>query len=113
MKRTRRRRKSLPDFVPRVDVESWLQEHPDTLISCPRQPGNLRLSREACAKRHQTANEPRWNNMSAEPHALFVFKMNLIPCRECEVGAGLARELRVTWQQAAACPARRGRNRRA
>jgi ABC-type nickel/cobalt efflux system permease component RcnA len=110
MKRTRRRRKPAMDFAPRVDAEAWLQEHPDALIDCPHQPGNLRLTREACAKRHQTANQPRWNNLSAEPHAVFMFKMNLIPCRGCQVGARLAAG-EVSWRRAAAprAPSRRGR----
>ena len=93
----RRGRRSLKGrrFSPNIDVEQWLASHPDFLIDCPNQPGNLRITREACIKRHLTANEPRWANIGAEPFHIFVFKMNLVPCRKCEMGASLAREAKI------------------
>ena len=75
------------NFIPTMDVQDWLNNHPEALISCPNQPGNLKLMPAACAKRHQAANEPRWAVIGAEPFPLFVFKMNLIPCRVCKIGA--------------------------
>lgn len=94
MRRARRSRKAAT-FVPNIDVDAWLASHPDALIDCPHQPGNLKLTRDACAKRYLTANEPRWANIGAEPFHIFVFKMNLVPCRRCEVGADLARQSKV------------------
>jgi hypothetical protein len=84
------RRKKLPP-LPTIDLDNWLSKHPGYLFSCPNQPGNLKLSESACVKRYLTANEPRWANIGAEPYPIFVIKMNLIPCRECEVGAKLAK----------------------
>ncbi|MEW5914669.1 MAG: hypothetical protein AB1814_19095 [Thermodesulfobacteriota bacterium] len=90
MRRGRRPKNSR--FLPNIDVDQWLANHPDFLIDCPNQPGNLRITREACAKRYTTANEPRWANIGAEPFHIFVFKMNLVPCRKCSMGASLAQE---------------------
>jgi hypothetical protein len=92
MRRAKKSRGKSPRFNPSLDVSAWLQDNPEALITCPHQPGNLRLMPAACAKRHQTANEPKWSTIGAEPFHLFVFKMNLVACRNCEIGAGLARQ---------------------
>ena len=95
MRRKRKSRGSQTPVVPNIDVDAWLAQNPQVLIDCPNQPGNLKLTPKACAKRYATANEPRWANIGAEPFPTFVFKMNLIPCRNCEVGAQMAREHKV------------------
>ena len=90
MRRARVGRGKGRKFSPTLDVQEWLDSHPEALISCPNQPGNLKLMPEACAKRHQAANEPRWVVVGAEPFPLFVFKMNLVPCRNCHIGVSCA-----------------------
>ena len=92
MRRKRLNRGKGPIFIPKVDVDEWLAKHPDHLINCPNQPGHLKISRQACAIRHENANQPRWNNIGADPFPLFVIKMNLIPCRQCKVGAQMAKK---------------------
>ena len=93
MRRLKRSRKQ--QFVPNINTEEWLANNPNAMIQCPSQPGGLKLTREACAKRYLTANEPRWANIGAEPFHIFVFKMNLVACRKCDVGAGFAKGLKV------------------
>jgi len=90
MRRARTSRNKFRRFPSSIEVQDWLNNHPEALISCPHQPGNLKLMPAACAKRHRTANEPRWSVIGAEPFHLFVFKMNLVPCRSCKIGAHLA-----------------------
>ncbi|MCB2186533.1 MAG: hypothetical protein KQJ78_08955 [Deltaproteobacteria bacterium] len=92
MKRSRSRNVKASNYTPKMSTEEWLSQNPAALIECPNQPGNLKLSRNACMKRHLTANEPRYANIGAEPFHVFVFKMNLVPCRNCEIGAALAAE---------------------
>lgn len=94
MRRKNFKRGKRPTLLPKieVDVATWLANNPDHLINCPNQPGHLKLSREACAKRHIAANQPRWANVGAEPFPLFVIKMNLIPCRNCKVGSKMAKK---------------------
>ena len=92
MRRTRKTRGKAPRFVPSLDVDAWLQDNSQSLVACPHQPGNLRLMPASCIKRHNAANDPRWSNIGAEPFHVFVFKMNLVACRECKVGARLARQ---------------------
>ncbi len=90
--RRRKPRKGAKPFVPNIDVDKWLASHPESLIECPRQPGGLRLTAASCAKRHKYANDPRYSNIGAEPFNVFVFKMNLKPCRECAIGAELSKK---------------------
>ncbi len=90
MRRKAKSRRKTPAVVPHIDVDAWLASHPDALFECPNQPGKLKITPQACAKRYVTANEPRWANIGAEPFPIFVFKMNLIPCRNCQTGAEMA-----------------------
>ena len=47
MRRKNFKRGKRPTFIPKIDmdVDGWLASNPDHLISCPNQPGHLRLSR--------------------------------------------------------------------
>lgn len=93
MRRVRRSRKQ--QFIPTIDTEDWLAKNPNAMIQCPKQPGGLKLTRESCARRYQASNDPRWSNIGAEPFHIFVFKMNLVACRDCEIGAGFAKALKA------------------
>jgi len=90
MRRRIKSRGKSPAMIPQLDTEAWLRKNPNALFECPNQPGKLKLTPQACAKRYLTANEPRWANIGAEPFPIFVFKMNLIPCRNCKTGAEMA-----------------------
>lgn len=90
MRRFRSSRSKIRGFFPSLDVQAWLNNNSDALISCPNQPGNLRLMPAACARRHLTANETRWSVIGSEPFHQFIFKMNLVSCRTCALGAHLA-----------------------
>lgn len=73
-------------FIFSLDLQEWVNNHPEALIACPHQPGNLKIMPAACAKRHQTANLPRWSGTGYTSFPMFVYKMNLAPCRTCAIG---------------------------
>lgn len=87
MRRSRAKRKKGIGLANAVDVQEWMDFNSETMICCPNQPGNLRIMPASCAKRHRIANEPRWTGNGAEAFPLFVFKVNLVPCRKCQIGA--------------------------
>jgi hypothetical protein len=64
--------------------------HDHEMICCPHQPGNLKLLPKACAKRFEIANQARWMNTNGDTFVMFLFKANLIPCRQCGIGASCA-----------------------
>ena len=83
----RRGRPRKKPFVPNVDVEAWLAQNPDAMFDCPNQPGGLRLTRTACAKRYAMARKKSWQDVGGEPFRVFIIKLNLRACRDCETGA--------------------------
>jgi hypothetical protein len=70
-----------------VDVDAWLAQNPEAMFSCPNQPGELRITRAACAKRHAMAQKKSWQDVGGEPFRVFIIKLNLRACRDCEIGA--------------------------
>ena len=76
-----------------ADVANTETAHEGSKVAIDEAKEELKLSKEACAKRYLTANQPRWSNIGAEPFPIFVIKMNLIPCRDCALGAEMAKSL--------------------
>jgi hypothetical protein len=67
------------------------------LIRCPRQPGNLRISKNACALRYHEAQK-----MDSEiPVREFdiIRKIGLETCKTCPVGKRNAVELHISNQE--------------
>ncbi len=63
-------------------MEQWLSRNRRNMIQCPYQPGQLRISKAACKKRHLAAN--RMQNMGGD----FLhqnFKQGLLVCRDCPI----------------------------
>lgn len=70
--------------------DKWLGVHDAEMIRCPNQPGNLRLSAAACAKRHACAQQARYLTVAGDSPQIVAFKYNLAPCRGCAIGKALA-----------------------
>ena len=87
MRRGRKPKSQVKVYATERDTQSWMERNTTRLVNCPNQPGNLRLTEESCAKRHEYANDPQWSNVGKEPFHVFVFKMNLKACRDCKIGA--------------------------
>lgn len=63
-------------------IEKWLTFHRDRIVSCPHQPGNLKVSRDFCYRRRQAAEKV--NGHSPPPLGLDEFQvMGLLRCRHC------------------------------
>ena len=54
------------------------------LITCPRQPGKLRISRSACGRRHLLASSKECRRLSSD--FAVVFRWNLELCKDCPLG---------------------------
>jgi hypothetical protein len=72
-------------------VDAWLKENEERMIECPLQPGQLKISRDACTKRYWVAQEEdleetmkRTNN----PFSITLLK-GLFLCRDCPIGRHL------------------------
>ena len=63
-------------------VEKWLRFHRDRMVSCPHQPGNLKVTRDFCRRRRQVAGKV--NDGPFPPFGLDDFQMmGLLTCGHC------------------------------
>lgn len=73
-------------------IEGWLEHKQDEMIRCPHQPGQLRLTIEACIKRHLAAqansNDLGWLRGGRLYDRV---KTGLSVCRQCAIGEQLSR----------------------
>jgi len=70
-----------------------MEEHQQGMLCCPYQPGQLILSKEACAKRHLAAWQESYDDMMDLDVFRHQVKKGLILCRQCLVGQRLATTL--------------------
>jgi hypothetical protein len=73
-------------------VEGWLEQNRDQIVQCPNQPGQLKLTMEACIQRHWAAQtnctDVRWMN---PPRNLSDrAKDGLALCLQCPIGEQLS-----------------------
>jgi hypothetical protein len=55
----------------------------DNLIQCPFQPGNLKISEQACLKRKNAAEKRLFEPRSSEDLFNYCVSQNLIRCEKC------------------------------
>jgi hypothetical protein len=67
-------------------VTEWLAENDKEMILCPYQPGNLKISPDACRKRHLASQKVKELGWDVKLHA---YKGGLELCRECPIGKKL------------------------
>ena len=75
-----------------ASADAWLKENEKRMIECPLQPGQLKISRDACTKRYWVAQEEedieggmkRRDNLFA-----ITLSKGLSLCRDCPIGKHL------------------------
>lgn len=72
-----------------IAVQRWINEHHQSLIVCPYQPGALVLSRTACIKRHLAARGETYEDMMTLDLFRFRVKKGLYICLNCPIGRSL------------------------
>jgi len=73
-------------------VKEWLMKNQEDMVSCPNQPGNLMLSRSACAKRYWMARNEDYQDLMKGDVFNYTYKRGLSLCRGCSIGKQMARE---------------------
>ena len=61
----------------------WLSTNFKEIIDCPRQPGNLKISKLACQKRLQAADRLRFDQKAQDDLFMFCVKQGLLKCKDC------------------------------
>jgi len=70
-------------------AENWLTKNQREMITCPYQPGQLKISKNACLKRHRVAQKDP-GNFIREDFFNYTLKKGLSLCRDCQIGRSLA-----------------------
>ena len=68
------------------DPDEWLRANWDKMLRCPKQPGNLKISRNSCAQRFGSANSKRIDTLPETTDYFFALKENFKACRDCPIG---------------------------
>jgi hypothetical protein len=66
-------------------IDKWLSTNFKEIIDCPRQPGNLKISKLACQKRLQAAERMRFDQKAQDDLFMFGVKQGLLKCKDCSV----------------------------
>jgi hypothetical protein len=64
-------------------IREYYAEKRNRVITCPYQPGNLKISEKACLKRHQAAVKKRLQPFKSEDLFNFFVSQSLIRCESC------------------------------
>jgi hypothetical protein len=68
-------------------VEEWLFRNRRKMISCPFQPGNLRITLWGCRRRRWQARRMDLSDISKGDSFDYVYRMGLLRCRDCPIAA--------------------------
>ena len=66
-------------------IDKWLSTNFKEIIDCPRQPGNLKISKQACQKRLQAADRLRFDQKAQDNLFMFGVKQGLLKCKDCSL----------------------------
>ena len=89
-------------------VKEWLAKNQEDMVCCPHQPGNLMISKSACAKRYWMARNEDYQDLMKGDVFNYSYKRGLSLCRECSIGKQMAREYKPA-KLFSRPPARNGR----
>ncbi len=71
-------------------VKEWLAKNQQEMISCPYQPGNLVISKNACSKRYWMGRKEDYQDPMRGDFFHYIYKRGLSLCRACLIGKRLA-----------------------
>jgi hypothetical protein len=66
-------------------AHKWLSTNFKEIIDCPHQPGNLKISKQACLKRLKASDELRFENKTQDDVFVYFVKQGLLKCKECSL----------------------------
>jgi hypothetical protein len=64
-------------------IKEYYSLNQDKMIDCPFQPGNLRISKKACLKRHKAAHRKKLETFKVEDLFNYFVSQGLLRCQQC------------------------------
>jgi len=68
-------------------IEQWLRRNRRRMIRCPYQPGDLRITLWGCKRRQLQARREDFTDLMKGDYFDYVYKSNLLRCRDCPIPA--------------------------
>ncbi len=69
-----------------IVATKWLSKHRAEMVSCPYQPGNLMISKNACSKRYRLGRKEKFEDLLKGDLFNYTYKRGLSLCRSCPIG---------------------------
>ncbi len=66
-------------------IKEYYSLNQDKMIDCPFQPGNLKISKTACLKRHKAAHRKKPETFKVEDLFSYFVSQGLSRCQECPI----------------------------
>ncbi|NPV04114.1 MAG: hypothetical protein HPY67_05205 [Syntrophaceae bacterium] len=66
-------------------IEQWLRRNRRRMIKCPYQPGDLRITLWGCRQRKLQARREDFSDLMKGDYFDYVYKSNLLRCRDCPI----------------------------
>jgi hypothetical protein len=66
-------------------IKEYYSLNRDKMIDCPFQPGNLKISKQACFKRHKAAHRKKLETFKVEDLFTFFVSQGLSRCQDCPI----------------------------
>jgi hypothetical protein len=66
-------------------IKEYYSLNLNKMIDCPFQPGNLKISKKACLKRHKAAHRKKLETVKVENLFNFFVSQGLSRCQKCPI----------------------------
>jgi len=75
------------DSMAQIDllIKEYYFLNQDKIIDCPFQPGNLKISKKACLKRHKAAHRKKLETFKLENLFNYFVSQGLSRCQQCPI----------------------------
>jgi len=82
-------RKSNPLAQKQVTADKWLAKNRGDMFVCPKQPGQLMISRASCSKRYAMSRRENLKDLLKGDFFQYTYMRGLSVCRDCPIGKKL------------------------
>jgi hypothetical protein len=84
-----RSRKQEPLAQNKVTTDKWLAKNREDMIVCPRQPGQLTISKSSCSKRYIMSRRENLKELLKGDFFQYIYMKGLSVCQDCPIGKKL------------------------
>jgi hypothetical protein len=82
-------RKERPLAQKQVIAAKWLAKNREDMFVCPKQPGQLMISRASCSKRYTMSRRENLKDFLKGDFFKYIYMRGLSVCRDCPIGKKL------------------------